>query len=108
MMKTILALVLVAGLAAPTAAQMTPVQYYERPPPPPGYYPAPGYYPPPPPRYRVPYGSRCDTMLETPYGPQQMICPIREPKPLGEPCACPPPRQRGYPPGPYVGGRTIR
>jgi hypothetical protein len=99
-MKTILAILLGVCAAVPASAQ-----YYERPPP--GYYPAPAYVPPPP-RYRVPYGRRCDAVLETPYGPRQLICPIVDPKPLGEPCACPPPRVRGYPPGPYVGGQTIR
>ena len=102
-MKTTLALLLLLGAAVPAAAQY----YQPPPPPPPGYYPPPGGYPPP--RYRVPYGRRCDATMETPYGPRQLICPIVDPKPLGEPCACPPPRPpRGYPPGPYVGGRTIR
>lgn len=97
-MKTILALLLTVSVAAPAAAQ-----YYERPPP--GYYAPRGEYPPP--RYRVRLGARCDAVLETPYGPRQMICPIVEPKPLGEPCGCPPPRRSGYR-GEYVAGSTIR
>ena len=103
-MKMILAVVVGLCGAMPAFAQ-----YYERPRydgPPPGYYPERPYREP---RYRVPFGRRCDAMLDTPYGPRQLICPIVEAKPLGEPCACPPPRPPpGYRPGPFVSGTTIR
>ena len=87
-MRNVFALGLLAVVAAATPAA---AQYYGGPPPPPpGYYPPgpPGYYPPP----RVPFGRRCEATMETPYGPRQLVCPIRDPKPLGEPCGCPPPR----------------
>ena len=76
-------------------------QYY-----PPGYYPPPpGYYAPPPRRV---LGGRCDARLPTAYGPRRLICDIVRAKPLGRPCACPPPRPPpGYAPGPFVGGRVI-
>ena len=94
-------------LVALTAAAPAWAQYYA--PPPPGYYPppAPGYYPPPPPP-RQRFGSRCDAVIRTPYGPEHMICPIVEAKPLGYECACPAPRRSGYGPGSYIPGRTIR
>ena len=64
------------------------------------YYP---YYPPPP---RI--GYQCRARLPTAYGPRRVVCPIRDPKPVGRPCACPaPPPPPGYAPGPYLRGRTI-
>lgn len=103
-MKILLALLATAASVVPAAAQ-----YYEdrRPPPPPGYYAA----PPPPPYYeerRVPFGRHCEAFLRTGYGPRRLFCRIVDPKPLGEPCACPPPTPPGYEPGPFVGGRTVR
>ncbi len=104
MMKTVfavLAAVTVAGAAMPGPVL---AQYY---PPPPGYGGPPPYYPPPPPP-RGRFGQRCDSIIQTPYGPEHMICPIVEPKPLGYECACPAPRRSGYRPGSFVPGRTIR
>ena len=94
MMKQII-LACVAALSVAVPAQ---AQYY-----------APGYYAPPPRYYPSPgsFGARCDTIIRTPYGPEHMICPIVEPKPLGYGCACPAPRRAGYRGG-YIPGRTIR
>ncbi len=77
-------------------------QYY--PPPPPGYYPPPppAYYPP---RRRF-FGRQCDALLPTGYGPERTLCPLVRPRPLGEPCRCPPPPN--YPPGPWPRGRVVR
>ena len=107
-MRTALLAVAALILSGPAMAQ-----YYAPPPgypppgyAPPGYSPPPPYYPPPPPRGR--FGSRCDAVIRTPYGPEQMICPLVEPKPLGFECACPAPRRAGYAPGSFLPGRTIR
>ena len=101
-MKIALAILAALSVATPAAAQY----YYREPPPPPrpDYY-RPGY---PPPRPYGRFGQRCDATFRTPYGPEHLICPIVEPKPLGYECACPAPRRSGYRPGAYVGGRTIR
>lgn len=109
-MKMILALAASFAMTAPAFAQ-----YYAAPPPPPppGYYPPPGYDRPyeRPREYerRVPFGRRCDAVIRTPEGRRHLICEIIRPKPLGEECACPPPPPPpGFPPGPYIGGRTVR
>ncbi len=98
-MKMILALAAFLAATGPAFAQ-----YYAAPPPPP----PPGYYPPPGYGRRIEFGQRCDAVLHTPYGRRHVICEIIRPKPLGERCACPPPPPPpGYPPGPFVGGRTV-
>jgi hypothetical protein len=56
------------------------------------------YYPPPPRGYGYGYGppgGQCDAFLRTPYGPRRVVCPMGRPRPVGAPCACPPP-------GPYA------
>ncbi len=54
-------------------------------------------------------GEHCEAVLPTRSGPKPFYCPIIRPKPLGDECACPTPGEaRGYPPGSYVGGRTVR
>ena len=93
-MKTLLALMASVTLAGPAYAQ-----YYAPPPPPPGYYSP----------YRARIGGRCSVVYGTPYGQRRLVCPITDPKPVGEACACPlPPQYPGGPLGPYAGGRTIR
>ncbi len=95
-MRLILAAVLTLAAAAPAYAQ-----YYA----PPRYYLGPGYGP----GYGPRYGRHCEAFAPSAYGPQRVYCPIVDAKPLGEDCACPPPRPPpGYAPGPYVGGRTVR
>ena len=84
-----------AALALLASAGSASAQYYAAPPPP-------GYYAPAPVR---PLGTRCAVRIQTGYGPQRLICPIVQAKPVGRGCACPAPP--GYPPG-YIGGRTIR
>lgn len=96
-----------AGIALAGVAGQAAAQYYEPPPPPPpGYYPSPpppGYYPPPPRRYAL--GGRCRARLPTAYGPEREFCVLARPRPLGEPCRCPPPPN--YPPGAWPRGRVI-
>ena len=104
-MRTILSILAALTVAAPAMAQ----PYYQPPPPPPGYYPD---RPPPPPGYyperRERFGRHCEAFLPTAYGPRRLFCRIVDPKPVGEECACPgPPAGPGYPPGPFVGGRTV-
>ena len=87
-------LVLLAVMALPWDAA---AQYYQD-------YPPPGYYPPP----RPAFGGRCRARADTPNGPERLICAIRRPRPLGEPCDCPPPvPPPGYAAGPPLGGRVI-
>ena len=99
-MRNIIAAACVFGALAGFSGSAN-AQYYGAPPPrpPPGYYPPPAYE-------RVPFGRRCRAFVRTRHGPERVICRIIRAKPLGEPCACPPPP--GYGPGPYVGGRTVR
>ena len=59
-----------------------------------GYGPPPGYGPP---------GSRCNSYLDTPYGPRERVCPMGVAKPVGAPCTCP--SRRPY--GPSAEGRVI-
>ncbi len=107
------------ALAFALAAGPAHAQYYGAPPPPPPYVgpsyggpppygaPPPGYYPRR--EYAPDIGSHCVARLQTPYGPRRLFCRIVDPKPVGEPCACPPPPPPpGYEPGPFVGGRTVR
>jgi hypothetical protein len=93
-----------AALATITAAQ---AQYY----PPPAYeVPPPGEYPPPP-RYRrlPPPGFRCSAWVQSPAGGEAIVCALREPRGLGEPCGCPPPPPPpGYSWGPPLHGRVVR
>lgn len=87
------------GIAAPAHAQYydeTPRPYYEGPPP---------RYRGPPPRRVVDLGDRCRVRLRTDIGRTRYVCPIVQAKPVGAPCACPPPR--GYGPGPYLDGIVI-
>ncbi|MEJ1975004.1 MAG: hypothetical protein WDN49_02040 [Acetobacteraceae bacterium] len=73
------------------------------------YYAPPGRpYAPPPPGYPRPPGFRCEATLPTRGGPRQIICPMREPRPVGAPCHCPPlPPPPGYPWGPPLRGYMI-
>jgi len=95
---------LTAVAMAPNAVAQEYVQFYPE-------YPAPGYYPPPlppppPPPYQL--GGRCDAWVPTAYGSGRLICDIISPRPLGQPCICPPPLPPpGYAPGPYLNGRVI-
>lgn len=94
--------IVAASMGAPAAeAQYYRPPYY--PPPYPEPYP-PGYYPPP----RRALGERCDSRLPPGYAQRRLICDIVRPRPLGQPCVCPPPPPPpGYPPGPYLNGRVI-
>lgn len=97
---------LLASLGVPTAADAQYNAPYGVPPP--GYYepPPPAYYEPPP-RYRA-LGGRCEVQLRTRSGPRREICEIVRPRPIGRPCACPPPPlPPGYAPGPFINGRVI-
>lgn len=105
-MKTVLTAL--AALTLGTGSALA--QYYAPPPPPPpGYGPPPGYYAPPPRPYYREIGRHCRVFLPTGYGRgERYVCRIVDPKPVGEECACPaPPPGPGYPPGPYIDGRTI-
>ena len=97
-MKALFSALVLVSLAGPASAQ------YLRPHSP-GAYEVP-VYPPPPYRRHIRFGDKCDAVLPTRDGPAQLICPIIRAKPLGEPCACPPPR--GYPRDRFIAGRTVR
>ena len=96
------------------AAQSYPPPYYPRPYYPPPYYPPPDreYYPPPDYYERPPLrelGTRCNSRLPPGYSARRLVCDIVRPRPLGQPCVCPPPEPPpGYPPGPYLDGRVVR
>lgn len=95
--------VLCVGASPALAQYYAQPGYYPPPGPPPGYYQA----PPPRPYYRE-IGRHCRVFLPTGYGGQRYVCRIVDPKPVGEGCACPaPPPGPGYPPGPYIEGRTV-
>lgn len=98
-MKTILTVLAALTAATPVLAQ----PYYDG---------GPGYYRDRPPGYyeerRRDFGRHCEAFIRTAYGPQRLFCRIVDPKPLGFECACPGPAAApGYPPGPFVGGRTV-
>jgi hypothetical protein len=95
-MKPCIAALTLFGLVA--SAVPADAQYYAPPPP---AYASPPYYAPPP-----VIGRHCEAFVPTQYGPRRLACRIIDPKPVGRPCACPPPP--GYPPEPFIGGRTIR
>ncbi len=99
-MKALVPALFLVSLAAPAPAQ------YLRPHSPPPVYEVPAYPPPPPYRRHIRFGDKCDALLPTRDGPEQLVCPIIRAKPLGEPCACPPPR--GYPWDRFIPGRTVR
>jgi hypothetical protein len=90
---TRLARIACLALAALSLTGEAGAQYY---PPPPGY----GYGPP-----RYAFGRRCASRLPTAYGPRREICPIVRPRPIDEPCRCPPPPDYG--PGPWLRGHVI-
>ena len=95
-MRKLTQALVIGGLALFTAGQAQ-AQYYP-----------PGYYRPPPPRadpyYSRDIGYRCNAFRPPRFGARHEICPIRDPKPIGEPCVCPPPPGYG---GPWLRGRTI-
>ena len=111
---------ILAALALSCAVTPGLAQPYDAPPP--GYYPdrpreydrdRPDYdRDRPPPGYyrdrRVEIGRHCEAFARTEYGPRRLFCRIVDPKPVGDDCACPlPAAGPGYPPGPFVGGRTV-
>ena len=122
-MKTLITLVAAAGFAmvavAPALAQFYDRPNFDRP----NYdrpnfdhpnYDRPNYdgprgYDPRPhdrPEYdRARFGGRCQAVMRTSAGPQQLFCRIVQPKPLGADCSCPTPPGYGRR---YVPGRTIR
>ncbi len=61
-----------------------------------------------PPGYPRPFGLRCRARVQTPAGPQTIICPMQVSRRVGAPCNCPPPPPPpGYAYGPPLRGRII-